>query len=80
MADERKGKPADPGERSHGFGRSRPLTQVEREELAKTQGELIATGHARKGHIVLRTPIRRALFIGGLAGIVLLMLIVTIAG
>lgn len=66
-------------DKDHGFGRSRPLTAEEQARLAKEQGELIASGRARKGHIVLRTPARRAVFIGGLVGIVVLVLIVTAA-
>ena len=80
MTDDRNAEPTpDPGERGPGFGRSRPLTAAERERIAREQGELIASGRARKGYIVLRTPMRRAIFIGGLVGIVLLVLVVATA-
>ena len=35
---------------------------------------------ARGGEIILRTPLRRAIFIGGLAGAVLLALVLAILG
>lgn len=34
----------------------------------------------RQGHIVLRTPLRKAIFFGGLAGIVVLSLLLALAG
>ncbi|MBA3585685.1 MAG: peptide ABC transporter permease [Gemmatimonadetes bacterium] len=40
----------------------------------------MSSGRARKGHIVLRTPLRRAIFIGGLLGIVVLALALAILG
>jgi len=67
-------------ETSYGFGRSRPLTSDEKRRLAREQGEAIASGRARKGHIVLNTPLRRAIFIGGLLGIVVLVLALAILG
>ena len=76
MSDERdatRARGQDPG-----FGRSRPLPAEEQERLAREQGELIASGRSRKGQIVLNTPARRAVFVGGLVGIVLLVLTVTI--
>ncbi len=78
MADERDERAEPRKDEDPGFGRSRPLTAEEQERLARQQGELIASGRARKGQIVLNTPARRAVFIGGLVGIVLLALIVTI--
>lgn len=70
----------NPVETTRGGTGSRPSSTDEREELARKQGELISSGRARKGHIVLRTPARKAVFIGGLAGIVLLALVLAIAG
>lgn len=64
-------------------GRSAPEQQSEqhgamaldeKRRLAREQGRLIASGRATKGHTVLRTPLRRAIFIGGLLGIVILAL------
>lgn len=69
-----------PDETNYGFGRSRPLTETEKRDLAREQGEAIASGRARKGHIVLRTPLRRAIFIGGLIGIIVLGLILGVVG
>ena len=79
-AEERRPGPGAPDETSHGFGRSRPLTEDEKRELAREQGQAIASGRARKGYIVLRTPLRRAIFIGGLLAIVALALIVAVLG
>ena len=61
-----------------GFGRSRSLSRDEQQRLARQQGELISSGRARKGRIVLNTPARRAVFVGGLVGIFVLALGVTI--
>ncbi len=77
-AEERTPGPDAPGETSYGFGRSRPLTAEEQRRLAREQGEAIASGRARKGHIVLNTPLRRAIFIGGLLGLVVLALVLAI--
>ena len=79
-AEARKPGPDAPDETNHGFGRSRPLTPDEKHRLAREQGEAIASGRARKGHIVLNTPARRAIFIGGLIGIVVLVLALAILG
>ena len=79
-AETRKPGPDAPDETNHGFGRSRPLTSDEKHRLAREQGEAISSGRARKGYIVLNTPQRRAIFIGGLIGIVVLVLVVAIAG
>ena len=79
-AKERQAGPDAPDETNYGFGRSRPLTPEEKERLAREQGEAIASGRARKGHIVLNTPLRRAVFVGGLVGIVVLVLAVAILG
>ena len=49
-----------------------------RRRLAGEQGRMIASGEASKGHTVLRTPLRRAVFIGGLLGVILLALIVAV--
>lgn len=70
--------PDAPDETSYGFGRSRPLSPEEQNRLAREQGAAIESGRARKGHIVLNTPLRRAVFIGGLVGIVVLGLVVTV--
>ena len=72
--------PGVPDDRNHGFGRSRPLSPEEAQRLAREQGEAIASGRARKGHIVLTTPMRRAIFIGGLVGMVVLVLALAILG
>lgn len=72
--------PVAPDETSHGFGRSRPLSAAEKNQLAREQGEAIAGGRASKGYIVLRTPLRRAIFIGGLVGIAVLTLILAVLG
>jgi hypothetical protein len=79
-AEIRKPAPDAPDETNYGFGRSRPLTPDEKQRLAREQGEAISSGRARKGHIVLNTPMRRAVFIGGLVGIVVLVLAVAILG
>jgi hypothetical protein len=42
------------------------------EARAEEQRERIESGRARQGWIVLRTPLRRAVFLAGLAGIVIL--------
>ena len=76
----RKPGPEAPEETDHGFGRSRPPGPDEKSRLAREQGEAIASGRARKGHIVLNTPARRAVFIGGLIGIVVLVLALAILG
>ena len=39
----------------------------------------ISGSEARQGYIVLKTPLRRAIFIAGLAGIVLLAVIMSLA-
>lgn len=75
-ADERRPGPDAPDETNYGRGRSRPPTEDEKRRLAREQGESIASGRASKGFIVLRTPLRRAIFIGGLLGILVLALIV----
>lgn len=62
----------------YGRGRSRPLTPEESRALAREQGELIRSGRASKGQVILDTPLRRAIFIAGLVGIVILALIVSI--
>lgn len=72
--------PGPAGGTDYGFGRSRPLSTEEKHRLAREQGDAISSGRARKGHIVLRTPLRRAVFIGGLLGIVVLVLAVAILG
>jgi hypothetical protein len=72
--------PGAPDDANYGFGRSRPLNPEEKQRLAREQGEAIASGRARKGHIVLNTPMRRAIFIGGLVGIVVLVLGLAILG
>lgn len=59
----------------HGFGRSTPLSPEEQERAAREQGERIADGRARQGHIVLRTPLRRAIFAAGLIGILVFAVI-----
>jgi hypothetical protein len=69
---------ADEGD--YGFGRSRPLTPEEQRRLAREQGGAIASGRARGAHIVLNTPRRRAIFIGGLLGLVVLGLALAILG
>lgn len=79
-AAQRRPGPDAPDETKHGFGRSRPLTDEEKARLARQQGEAISSGRASKGYIVLRTPLRRAIFIGGLVGIVVLSLIVAVLG
>ncbi len=79
-AEARKPGPDAPEETNYGFGRSRPLNPEEKDRLAHEQGEAISSGRARKGHIVLRTPLRRAIFIGGLLGIVVLALALAILG
>ena len=79
-AEAKKPGPDAPDETNYGFGRSRPLSSEEKQRLAREQGEAISSGRARKGHIVLNTPLRRAIFIGGLLGIVVLVLAVTILG
>ena len=73
---ERRPGPDAPDETNYGIGRSRPLTEEEKGRLAREQAEAIASGRARKGYIVLRTPLRRAIFIGGLLAIIVLGLIV----
>lgn len=55
-----------------------PLEPDERARLAREQGRMIATGEASKGYTVLRTPLRLAIFVGGLVGIVLLALVLGI--
>src|SRR5690625_2639646 len=50
-------------EELYGRGRSRPLTPQEDEALARQQGELIRSGKASKGLVILNTPLRRAIFI-----------------
>ncbi len=77
-AEEKKPGRQAPDETNYGFGRSRPLTAEEQQRLAREQGEAIASGRARKGHIVLNTPLRRAIFIAGLLGIVVLALALAI--
>lgn len=79
-AEARKPGPDAPDETNYGFGRSRPLSADEKQRLAREQGEAISSGRARKGYIVLNTPLRRAIFIGGLIGIVVLMLALAIFG
>lgn len=79
-AEQRRPSPNAPDETKHGFGRSRPLTEDQKRVLAREQGEAIASGRASKGHVVLRTPLRRAIFIGGLLGIVALGLIIAVLG
>ena len=79
-ARERKPGPEAPDETNHGFGRSSPLSEDEKRRLAREQGEAIASGRARGGYIVLRTPLRRAIFIGGLLALVALGLIVAVVG
>ncbi len=39
---------------------------------AEEQGRRIESGRARQGWIVLRTPLRRAVFLAGIVGIVIL--------
>ena len=56
-------------------GRAQSLSPDEKRRVAREQGRLIASGEASKGHTVLRTPARRAIFIGGLLGIVVLAFI-----
>ena len=75
-AQERKPGPEAPDETNYGFGRSRPLDPDEQRRLAREQGEAIASGRARKGQIVLDTPLRRAIFIGGLIGLIVLAIVV----
>lgn len=53
----------------------REPTEAEREETLREQAERIRSGRARGGRIVLNTPLRRALFLGGLVGLFLLALI-----
>lgn len=82
-ADTERAKAGRPGpEAPDGSGepRGRPeaLQPDEKRRVAEEQGRLIASGRARKGHVVLRTPARRAVFIGGLLGIVILALAVAI--
>ena len=79
-AEERRPRPDAPEETAYGFGRSRPLTDDEKRRLAREQGEAIASGRARKGYVVLRTPLRRAIFIGGLLALVVLGLILAVLG
>lgn len=62
----------------YGRGRSRPLTPEESQALAREQGRLIGSGKASKGQVILNTPLRRVIFIIGLAGIVILGLVVSI--
>ncbi|MGM0586277.1 MAG: hypothetical protein ACQEUZ_16640 [Pseudomonadota bacterium] len=49
--------------------------EAEREKTLRDQAERIRSGRARGGRIVLNTPLRRALFLGGLVGLFLLALI-----
>lgn len=77
--DQKRRTQDDPKEPGPGFGRGRPLTAEEKEEIARKQAELIRTGKTRKGQIVLNTPLRRGIFIAGLVGIVLLAMIVASA-
>lgn len=65
-------------EELYGRGRSRPLTPEESRALAREQGEAIRSGRASKGQVILNTPLRRAIFIAGLAGLLILALIVSI--
>ncbi len=44
----------------------------------KREPPAISGEKARQGYIVLRTPLRRAIFIAGLAGIVILTIIWTL--
>ena len=77
-AEARRPGPDAPDESNYGFGRSRPLDPDEARALAREHGEAIASGRATKGYIVLRTPLRRAIFIAGLVGIIVIGLIVTV--
>ena len=74
-AEERRPRSDAPDETAYGAGRSRPLTEEEKRRLAREQGEAIASGRASKGYVVLRTPLRRAIFIGGLVAAIVLTLI-----
>lgn len=48
--------------------------------MADKQERIVISGRdARQGHIVLRTPLRRAIFIIGLAGIVILAIVLALA-
>ena len=49
--------------------------EAEREKTLRDQAERIRSGRARQGRIVLHTPLRRALFLGGLVGLILLALL-----
>ncbi|MCR4268700.1 peptide ABC transporter permease [Nitratireductor sp. ZSWI3] len=46
---------------------------LEERDRTRISGE-----EARQGHIVLRTPLRRAIFVAGLAGIVFLALLLAL--
>lgn len=64
---ERERPPEAPGvgERATGTRRQH-LAPDEAERIARQQGRLIESGRSRKGFIVLRTPARIAIFVGGL--------------
>ena len=79
MTEKHHSPPLDATEAQYGFGRGRPLTPEEKEAMARQQAELIRTGRTRKGTIILNTSLRRAIFIGGLAGMVILALALAVA-
>ena len=79
-AEARRPGPDAPDETAYRRGRSRPPTEDEERQLAREQSQAIASGRASKGHIVLRTPLRRAIFIGGLVGMIVLALILAVLG
>lgn len=55
------------------------MGQGEWEAVPKKGSKITLSGkQARQGHIVLRTPLRRAIFVGGLIGIVLLSFVLAL--
>ncbi len=73
-AKERQQGPDAPGETVRDADLS-PPPGVERGRAALERASAIARGRQRNGYIVLRTPLRRAVFIAGLLALVVLGLI-----
>lgn len=71
-------EPPGVGERPAGTRREH-LDPDEARRIAREQGRLISSGRARKGRIVLTTPLRRWIFVGALVALVLIALLSRIA-
>lgn len=48
--------------------------------MAEKKKRTFSGSESSQGHIVLRTPLRKAIFIGGLAGLALLAIILAVSG